>query len=124
MGNAWFRFIADSPANFEYRNRIILLNGPKVWSIAESLKVASNVTGKAVAIKQVGAEEYTNEKPVIEQLESHGPGEVPAQWLTSFEAVKHGETAVVTTELRRLLGREPESFEETVRAMTKPSAIA
>jgi hypothetical protein len=38
-------------------------------------------------------------------------------WATVFEAVGKGEMAVVSVELRRLLGREPEDFERTVRAV-------
>ncbi len=122
LGEATARLVknhVDSPETFEYRNRVILLSGPKVWSIADTLKVAGKAVGKEVQIKQVSVEEYANEPIVIEQLGSHGPGEVPRQWATSSEAVGHGETAVVSAELGKLLGREPEDFEETVKAMAR-----
>ena len=122
LGEATARLITkyvDSPQTFEFRNRAVLFSGPKAWSIADTLKAAAKVSGKEVSINQVSVEEYVNEPLVIEQLGSHGPGEVPRQWATSFEAVRHGETAVVTTELGKLLGREPESFEQTVRSLIK-----
>ncbi|KAL6716507.1 hypothetical protein ACLMJK_006074 [Lecanora helva] len=107
----------DSPETFQDKNRILLLSGPKSWSIADTLKVTAKVVSKEVKIKLISVEEYANDPLIIEKLGSHGPGEVPKQWSTSFEAVKLGETEVVSGELRKWLGREPEGFEETVRAM-------
>ena len=111
--------IVDSPETFEYTNRVMLLSGPKAWSIADTLKVVGKTVGKEVAIKEISVEEYANEQLSIEHLGSHGPGEVPRQWASSFEAVRRGETAVVSGELVKLLGREPEGFEEVVRSLAK-----
>ena len=122
LGEATARLIkkyVDSPQTFEYRDRVVLLSGPKAWSIADTLKVAAKAVWKEVSIEQVGVEEYVNEPLVIDQLGSHGPEEVPRQWATSFEAVRHGETAVVSTELGKLLGREPEGFGQTVENLAK-----
>ena len=56
-------------------------------------------------------------------LQRHGSGDVPREWATSFQAIKEGETATVSWELERLLGREPEGFDETVRRMAKPRKL-
>lgn len=107
----------DSPSDFKYQNRVMLLSGTRVWSLADTVKLLGQVKGKDMKVKQVTEEEYAAEPRVQEMLGSHGPGEVPKQWATSFDAVSKGECAVVSVELRRLLGREPEGFEETVKRM-------
>ncbi|KAF6219648.1 hypothetical protein HO133_004117 [Letharia lupina] len=104
----------DSPSSFKYRNQAMLLSGPRVWSLAETVKLLGKLKGKDMKVKQVTEEEYVAEPRVQDMLGSHGPGEVPKQWATSFDAVKKGECAVASIELGRLLGREPEGLEETV----------
>ena len=107
----------DAPGNFKYKNQIMLMSGWRVWSLAETVKLLGKMNRKDMKIKQITKEEYMAEPRVQELLGSHGPGEVPKQWATSFEAVKKGECAVLSVELRQLLGRDPEGFEETVRKM-------
>ena len=122
LGEATARLVNDYvefPDGFDYENQVVLLSGPREWSIADTLKVAGKAVGKEVRINMVGIEEYVNEPIVREMLGEHGPGEVPRQWATAFEAVREGETAAVSGELERLLGRKPEGFEVTVRAMAK-----
>ena len=111
----------DSPSGFKYENEVMLLSGPRVWSLADAVKVLGNMKGKDlnVKVKQVIEEDYVAEPRVQGMLGSHGPGGVPQQWATSFDAVKQGECAVASSELGRLLGREPEGFEETVRKMVR-----
>lgn len=81
------------------------------------MKVLGKVKEKKIRLKPVTAKEYIAEPRIQKMLGSHGPGEVPKQWATSFDAVRKGEYAVASVELGRLLGREPEGFEETVRRM-------
>ena len=107
----------DAPGRFEYMNQVVLLSGQRVWSLADAVKLLGKVKGKEIRLKQVTEEEYVTEPRVQEMLGSHGPGEVPKQWATSFDAVRRGECAVASVELGRLLGREPEAFEDTVRNM-------
>ena len=95
----------------------MLLSGPRVWSLADAVKMLGKVKGMEIRLRQVTEEEYVAEPRVREMLGSQGPGDMPKQWATSFEAVRKGECAVVSLELGRLLGREPEGFEETVRKM-------
>lgn len=113
------RKYVSSPENTEYRNKVVLLSGPKVWSISDTLQEAAKAVGKEVKLKHVDVEEYAKEPIVVESLGAHGPGEVPKQWATAFAAVRRGETAVVSPELETLLGRKPEDFGETVRVMAK-----
>ena len=107
----------DGATSFQYKDQIMLLSGPRVWSLAETVRLLGTSKGKEIRLKHVSEEEYVAEPRIRDMLGSHGPGEVPKQWATSFNAVKNGECAVASVELARLLGREPEGFEETVRSM-------
>ena len=109
----------DSPADFKYINQVMLLSGPRVWSLGDIVKLLGEIKGKEMKIKQVSEEEYTAEPRVQEMLRPLGPREVPKLWATAFDAVKKGECDVASVELGRLLGREPESFDETVKKMTR-----
>lgn len=107
----------DGPSDFKYKDQVMLLSGPRVWSLTDAVKVLGKAKGKEVKVKEITEEEYVADPRVQEMLGSLGPGEVPKRWATSFDAVKEGECAVVSVELGRLLGREPESFEETLKTM-------
>ena len=107
----------DGTTNFQYKDQIMLLSGPRVWSLAETVELLGTLKGKEIRLNHVREEEYVAEPRIRDMLGSHGPGEVPKQWVTSFNAVKNGECAVASVELARLLGREPEGFKETVRNM-------
>ena len=122
LGEATARLVkdyVDSTDKSHYKNQIVLLSGPKEWSIADTLQVVGDAIGQEVRIKKVGIDEYVNDPIIKKKLPLHGRDDVPRKWTTSFEAVKAGETAVVSGELEKLLGRKPEGFEETVRAMVK-----
>ena len=109
----------DSPADFKYINQVMLLSGPKLWSLEDTVKLLSEIKGKNMRIEEVSDEEYAAEPRVQEMLRPLGPKEVPKLWATSFDAVRKGECAVASVELGRLLGREPEAFDETVKNMTR-----
>lgn len=107
----------DGSGSFRYRNQVMLLSGPRVWGLGDVVKMLGEMEGKGLKVNQVNKEEYVAEPRVRELLGSHGPGKVPEQWATSFDAVKRGECAVASVELGRLLGRQPEGFEETMKKM-------
>ena len=103
----------------EYKNKIVLLSGSKAYNLAETVQVLANVTGRDIEIKSVTVEDYTQLPIVQQQLGSHGTGDVPKKWVTSFEAIQKGETAVTSANIEKLLGRSPEPFETTVARMVK-----
>ena len=104
----------DGTTNFQYKDQVMLLSGPRVWSLTEAVKLLGDSKGKVIRLRKISEKEYVADPRVLDMLGSHGPGEVPQQWATSFNAVKNGECAVASVELARLLGREPEGFEETL----------
>lgn len=110
-------FVED-PGDTRYINKIIVLSGPKSWSLNETAELLGKVAGRPVSIQQVSFDAHAEDARVRAALGSHGPGNnVARDWTTVFEAIRNGETSVVNGELERLLGRQPESFEATVRRM-------
>lgn len=108
----------------EYKNRITLLSGPRAYTLKETVDIIASVYGiQGLKIEQVSVEEYASQPSVKGKqvfAEANGDEEDYApKWATSWEAIKQGETAVVNGELERILGRKPESFEETLRKAAK-----
>ncbi|KIW12058.1 hypothetical protein PV08_09332 [Exophiala spinifera] len=121
LGEATARLIKeyiDNPSDPRYVNKIIILTGPRDWSLKETVEVLGRLGGGGASIEQVSSDEHAHNPKVVEKIGSHGPGNsVARDWTTVFEAVRNGETSVVNGELERLLGRAPESFEETAKRM-------
>jgi uncharacterized protein YbjT (DUF2867 family) len=106
------RFAEEGREGFEYVNRTVLLSGPRVWTLKETVGVLSEIAGREVRIREVSVDEYVKLPRVREVF---GGEELARTWATAWEAIKAGETAVVTEGLRRILGREPEGFEVAVK---------
>jgi hypothetical protein len=107
------------PAFQPFLNTTILLSGPRSYSLAETVSIIGNAIGKDLKIRQVSVQEYANLPEVRASLD-YGGGDVwPVLWATAWEGIRRGETANVTPYLEELLGRKPESFEETIRQMVK-----
>jgi uncharacterized protein YbjT (DUF2867 family) len=121
LGEATAKLVAlhaKSPEEFEYRNRIVLLSGPRVWSLKESVEVIAQALGKNVVIREIGVEEYV-ELPQVKAAGRYVDGTMARGWATAWEAIRKGETAVPSSLLGKLLGREPEAFDVTIRELVK-----
>jgi len=111
------RLYTKSPKDFRYINKTVLLSGPKVWSYPETLSVLSNASGKQLRLRSVSVDEYVNQPSMQNFAQPYGLGDTGRIWATAFEAIKAGETAVPSTLLGELLGREPEDYEKTIAAL-------
>ncbi|KAL9037232.1 MAG: hypothetical protein Q9214_005790 [Letrouitia sp. 1 TL-2023] len=107
----------------EYKDQVVLLSGPRAYSLAETLDVLGTALGTEIVIENVSVSDYAREPTVRKFLAPHGQEDVPTKWATSFEAVRIGETAVTSVRLEQLLGRKPESFETTVATMVDSSQL-
>ncbi|EAW13462.1 uncharacterized protein ACLA_055090 [Aspergillus clavatus NRRL 1] len=107
---------AKNPAGFPYLDRVVLLSGPREVSMRETVDVLGRVVGKPVRIRQIGVDEYVKLPQVGDKHTYHGVN-LAREWATAWEAIARGEAAVVSPVLGEILGREPEDFETTVRAM-------
>jgi hypothetical protein len=115
LGEGTARLIASyasNPRSFKYINGKVLLTGPKVWSLAETVDILAEVSGKNdLKIKEVSVQEYARMPRVLTRF---GEEEKATTWATAWDAIKHGETAVVTKDLEDILGRKPTSFPEVL----------
>lgn len=120
LGEASAKLVAEfvrDPQNKRYIDKIVLLDGPKDWTLEETVQVLARCAGKKVNLKQVPFDEHAANPRVVKALSSHGPGDAAKDWTTVFQAISNGETSVRTGELERLLGRPAETFESTVKRM-------
>lgn len=105
----------SSPKDFPHINTVVLLTGAKSYSLSETVEILGRIAGKTPAIRKVSIEEYSSQEHVKKALKTDSVRKV-ILWATSFEALRKGETAVVSPLLEELLGRKPEDFEITIRA--------
>lgn len=97
----------------QFVNGKVLLTGTKVWTLAETVEVLAEIAGrKDVKIRQVSVDEYVKLPQVLAVF---GEEEKARTWATAWEAIRAGETAVVTDDLERILGRKPEDFVVTAK---------
>ncbi|KAL4904084.1 hypothetical protein BDW74DRAFT_179174 [Aspergillus multicolor] len=106
---------ADVKNAFPYVNKIVLLTGNKVYSLKETAEVLGRAVGKDVRIREISVDEYAGLDHGGKHT-YHGVN-LAREWCTAWEAIRRGETAVVTPTLREILGREPEDYEVTIRSM-------
>ena len=104
---------------YECLNSVILLSGAQVISIADTLNQAAGIAGlkEKVNITRVTQQEFTEERKTQEIMGSHGPGNPANLWTSTFEALRAGECAIASGELKRWLGRRREDFSKTVKTM-------
>lgn len=124
LGEGSARLIQEyvaAPAKFTYVNKVMLLTGPKNWSLGDTLRAVGKVLRKQVNLHEESDREYTKRKAVVDVMQAPGLEDldVPKEWATVFDAIRKGETSIVTPDLKRLLGREPEDFETTLRVLLK-----
>jgi uncharacterized protein YbjT (DUF2867 family) len=119
LGEATAKLIAayvENPSEFKYVNGSILLSGPMEILLAETVDVLGRAVGKDVKIKEISVDEYVA-LPQVQGTHLYHGVDLSREWTTAWEAIKRGETAVVTPALREILGREPESFETTIKGL-------
>jgi hypothetical protein len=107
---------AKNPQGFPYLNRVVLLSGPKEWSLTDTVALLGRVAGVPVHIRQVSVDEYAR-LPQHGQRHTYRGVDMAREWATAWEGIRRGEAAVVSPVLREWLGREPEDFKTTVRRM-------
>ena len=74
----------------------------------------SGIAGRSgrVKIREVSVDEYVELEKVREVF---GSEEKARTWATAWEAVRGGETGVVTGMMEEVLGRRPEEFDVVAR---------
>ncbi|KAL1302218.1 hypothetical protein AAFC00_002644 [Neodothiora populina] len=119
LAEASARLIAaytKSPNLFPHTNKTVLLSGSQAWSLSDTVGLIGNIVGKKISIQEVSLDAYL-QQPHIESAKGYGSGDRALRMATAFDAMKQGETAVVSPLLAQLLGREPESLEVTLKSI-------
>lgn len=101
----------------EYKDQVIMLTGPRAYSLVKTVDILGAALGKKIEIESVDVEDYVKDPIILRNLSPYGQGEVPRKWATTFEAIRRGEAMVTSVRLEELLGRKPESFEVTITTM-------
>ncbi|PYH97145.1 NmrA-like family protein [Aspergillus ellipticus CBS 707.79] len=117
LGEGTARLIVDyakNPAGYPYLNRVLLLSGPQELSLRETVDILGQAAGKPLRIREISVDEYVA-LPQHGTLHTYHGVDLAREWASAWEAIRQGETAVVSPLLKELLGREPESFATTVR---------
>lgn len=104
---------AKNPQGFPYLDRVVLLSGPKEWSLKDTVDVLSQAAGKPFHIREISVDEYAKLPQHGTKHTYHGK-DLSREWATAFEGIRQGETAVVSPVLKEWLGREPENFRTTI----------
>ncbi|PYH49786.1 NmrA-like family protein [Aspergillus saccharolyticus JOP 1030-1] len=119
LGEATARLIADyarDQRGFAYVNRVLLLSGPREISLRETVEILGRVCGRPLAIRTVPVEDFVKLPQHGKKFFYHGI-DLTREWATAWDAIRRGETAVVSPLLGQILGREPESYETTIQAL-------
>lgn len=107
-----------SSQEFAYTNQVVLLSGPRAWTLAETIQLLGEVAGKRVEISTVTVADYIRLPHVqraLQSVEEDDAEELCAMWATSYDGIGRGECAILSPALGELLGRQPEDFETTIR---------
>jgi uncharacterized protein YbjT (DUF2867 family) len=119
LGEATAKLITsyiDHPETFKYLNKKVLLTGRREISLAETVDILGRAIGKSLKIREISVDEYEGLSQIGDKHTYHGVN-LSREWATAWEAIKQGETAVVSPAMKEILGREPESYETTIQAL-------
>ncbi|RAL12857.1 NAD(P)-binding protein [Aspergillus homomorphus CBS 101889] len=119
LGEATAKLIADyvrDPRGFPYLNRVLLLSGPREITLKETVEILGRAIGKPLRVQETPVDEFVKLPQHGRKFFYHGI-DLTREWATAWDAIRRGETAVVSPLLGQILGREPESFETTITAL-------
>jgi hypothetical protein len=119
LGEATAKLIVsytENPSTFQYLNKVVLLSGSREITLAETVDILGRAVGKELKIREISVDEYVKLPQIGDKHTYHGV-DLSREWATAWEAIKKGETAVVSPVLGEILGREPESYEDTIKEL-------
>jgi uncharacterized protein YbjT (DUF2867 family) len=87
------------------------LTGPEAFSLAEAAELMSRATGKAIRFQ-----DETDEEAFASRAVFGAPDWEVRGWVSSYWAIRDGSLEPVSTDVRRLIGRDPVSLAEYLHA--------
>ncbi|KAJ5691903.1 hypothetical protein N7462_001326 [Penicillium macrosclerotiorum] len=119
LGEATAKLVVSfikGPMSFRYLNKKVLLSGQREISLSETVDIIGRALGMGLKIREISVEEYVSLPQIGDKHTYHGV-DLSREWATAWQAIKNGETAVVSPALRDILGREPEAYETTIKSL-------
>ncbi|MCJ1361043.1 hypothetical protein MMC16_000140 [Acarospora aff. strigata] len=96
---------------------IVLLTGPKAYTLTQIVDIINNTTGRNVTVTRVSGDEYV---AAVTHGDLAGKGELFFRSrLSWFEGMEDGEGALVTGTMRDVLGREPRDGKEVIEGFLR-----
>ncbi|KAJ5773654.1 hypothetical protein N7457_008550 [Penicillium paradoxum] len=98
LGEATAKLIVsyiNEPSKFEYLNKTLLLSGSREISLAETVEILGRSVGKDLRIREISVDEYVRLPQIGDKHTYHGV-DLSREWATAWEAIRLGETAVVS----------------------------
>lgn len=105
-----------NPAGFSYLNKKVLLSGQREISLAETVDILGRAIGKKLHVKEISVDQYVDLPQIGDKHTYHGV-DLSREWSTAWEAIRNGETAIVSPAIKEILGREPEAYETTIQEL-------
>jgi uncharacterized protein YbjT (DUF2867 family) len=87
------------------------LTGPESFSLGDAAEAMSRLTGKAVRF-----EDETDEEAIASRAGFGAPEWEVRGWVSSYQAIREGGLARVTSDVRELTGRDPVALADYLRA--------
>ncbi|KAG8526289.1 uncharacterized protein KY384_000282 [Bacidia gigantensis] len=109
----------DADIVSEYNDQVVLLTGPKAYSLSESINIIGAALNTAITIEEIDIEKYVDDPIVQTCLAPYAAKDAPRKWASTFEAIKRGEAAETSTRLEKILGRQPEDYETTIKNLVR-----
>jgi hypothetical protein len=120
LGEATAKLIhsyAHDSTTFPYINETILLSGPEALPLSGVAEVLGRLLRRPpIRIRRTSVDEYVTKYATLGAKDRDIAQNIK-EWATVYEAIKAGECEVVTPTLKEWLGREPETFEQTIGKM-------
>ncbi|KAL9063465.1 MAG: hypothetical protein Q9157_008231 [Trypethelium eluteriae] len=100
-------------------NEIVLLTGPRAYTLSDVVGIVNEVTGRNVSIEFVDPVEYVNKSTELDKKEGKKPEGFYKAWVSLLEGLKHGEAGTVSPLMEELLGRTPKDGKELITGFLK-----
>ncbi|OTA25412.1 hypothetical protein B9G54_07685 [Alloscardovia macacae] len=94
-----------------YANETLNMTGPEELSMADVARIASEELGTHIPYI-----DETEDEAFASRAQYDAPDWMVAAWVSTYTAIKNGETAGLTSDVQRVTGRAPLSFLDVLRA--------
>ena len=102
-----------------HENEIVLLTGPRTYTLADTVDMINEVTGRKVTIDFVDQADYVSNATALDNNQGRKPRGFYEAWVSLLAGLKQGEAATVSPLMGELLGRTPKDGKELIMEFLK-----